>query len=204
MGYYLIPFFLIFTSFKIDVMITITPTIASDFKSISLVIDDDGIGANYSTLDVFMGDDYLVPTPINLDSMVSGLSGPQTITILNTDLLLGADEEIIGLVFFHITNSLSDEKEQYLFNKYYIDLALAKMIITYPPPRYFEDVNTVYLLLNAISIYLATPRYEDALNAYNRVVAMVKDTTEYLSDVDIDPPSAGSGEWINNGTYIQG
>ena len=173
--------------------------ISSDFKSINVTVTT---SCTFDTCSIFLGDDYLVPTPIDFSDEIDGLTGEQSFVITNVGLGLEATDTIKGIVFAHCTNTISEEDESALFNSYYLDLTLAKMIITQSVAKGFEDINTIYLLLKAINIYLTTQRYEDALNAYDRVIAMVQNDSNYLVTEDLDESVAGSGEWIINGNYI--
>lgn len=183
-------------------MITVdTFQLAADFKSISVELTS-SLPENFLTFDVYLGDDYLVPTPIDLSSKVIGNSNP-IFTITLADLGLDATDTIKGLVFMHATTT-SEEKEAALLNLYYVDLTLAKMIITQNAANGFKDIETIYLLCRAIETFLLSGRFEEALNAYDRVIAMVQDNSHYMVTTDLDPNDAGSGEWIKNGTYIIG
>jgi hypothetical protein len=182
-------------------MITITTfSISTDYKSVSLVIDS-GVGNTFTGLEMFLGSDYLVPTPIDLSDKLTS-TRIETLTITNVDLGLEASETIKGIVTMHCTASDNAENTTAIANLYYANLCLANMIIANDVSNGFNDINTIYLLLKAVSIYLTSNRIEDALNAYERIEAMLNNSNHYLVTDDLTPCEAGSGCWIVNGTYI--
>lgn len=181
--------------------ITVTTfQIASDFKSIDLVIDA-GAGNLFTKLEMFVGSDYLTPTPVDLTSLLAGTQ-VETLSITNEDLGLGVEEEIIGLVTAYMEADDTSIKEQTIANLYYINLCLANMITNKEAEVSFDELNTIYLYLKAIPIYITSSKIEQALNAYEKAEAMCEKNPLYLVDDDIDPTTIGSGAWIINGTYI--
>lgn len=182
-------------------MITITTfSISTDYKSISLVIDA-GTGETFADLEMFLGSDYLVPTPIDLSSKLAGTQ-VETLTITNVELGLDATETIKGIVTMHCINSNDDEETAAIANLYYANLCLANMILADDVTNGFNDINTIYLLLKVVSTFLVSGRIENALNAYERIEAMLNNSEQYLVTDDLTPCVAGSGCWIINGTYI--
>jgi hypothetical protein len=182
-------------------MITITTyAISSDYKSISLVIDA-GTGNHFHTLELFLGDAYLDPTPIDLSSILVGTQ-TETLTITNVQLGLDLTETIKGIVTTHVIASDTTEETVALSNLYYANLCLANMIIANDAAGGWNDINTIYMLLKSVPIFIVSDRIEEAINAYDRVVAMMDENENYFVVEDIEPCTSGSGCWIINGTYV--
>jgi hypothetical protein len=182
--------------------VTITTfTIASDFLSLNLVIDA-GTGNHFHKLYMYVGDDYLSDTYVDLSDMLTGAQ-TETLEITNEDLGLAATEELIGIfTVYAVANDDVTSNYKGVANLYYANLCLANMIVNKNSYTTFDELNTIYLLLKAIGIYLPLNKVEQALNAYDKVVAMCERNPSYLVDSDIDACETGSGCWIQNGVYV--
>ena len=182
-----------------------TFAVSSDFKTLDLAIRTDG---TFTLLEIFVGSDYLIPYPIDLTaSVITKNSAVLSITMedlgLNTINQLDPNpiQYLEGIFTVHITDSTTYEITQAISNMYFINLTLANMILTRSVSNGWEDINTIYLLVKAINTFIPANKIEQALNAYERVLAMVENDPSYLVLVDTDV-SSGSGQWIINGTYI--
>jgi hypothetical protein len=184
--------------------ITITTyELATNFESINLTLDA-GTGNTITTLHMFINEGYLTPTPIDLSVMLAGTQ-VETLVITLDDLDLSSKSKIQGIVTFYAVASNSSKATQALVNLYYLQLVLANIIINKEMQQSYQEVATIYFLLKAIDIYInldtTNQKIEQATNAYERVLAMCERNPVYLLDQDTET-SAGSGNWIINGTYI--
>lgn len=181
--------------------VTITTfTIASDFLSLNLVIDA-GTGNHFHNLYMYIGDNYLSDTYVDLSDMLTGAQ-TETLEITNEDLGLTATEELVGIFTIYAVASDNSTNYKGVVNLYYANLCLANMIVNKESYVLFDELNTIYLLLKAIGIYLPLNKVEESLNAYDKIVAICEKNPSYLLDADIDPCETGSGCWIINGVYV--
>ena len=191
-------------------MITITTyELSTDFTSISLVIDA-GAGNTFTTLHAFVDGGYLTQSTtspasfIDLSAMLT-TTRVENLTIHTADLLIEDTTTIKGIITIYAVASNASTAVRALSNMYYIQLVLANMIVNQEVQEGFNEVATIYFLLKAIDSYInldvSNQKIEQALNAYERVLAMCEINPSYLVDTDIET-TAGSGSWIINGTYI--
>jgi hypothetical protein len=169
---------------------------------------DAGTGNTFTTLHIFVDGGYLQQADTDPVSYVD-LSGMLTnvqvedLTIDVSDIFTEGTDTIKGIITMYAVASNNSYINKALSNMYYVQLVLANMIVNKEVQQGFNEISTVYFLLKAIDTYLsANPqKIEQALNAYERVLAMVEQNPTYLMDIDTDI-SAGSGAWIINGNYI--
>ena len=178
---------------------TIDPT----FKFITLKADTE-TAATFSILNIFIGSDYLKPLPVDLSDKLTPAAATLDTTITLAELGLDADGILDGIftVYLEDTTTIPIYIEAAIANLYYVNLCLANMIVANNAVNGWNDLNTIYLLIKAIGIYLPINKIEQALNCYERVVAMMENNPKYLVTTDITPCLVGSGCWIINGTYV--
>jgi hypothetical protein len=179
-------------------------TIASDFKTIILKANTE-TAAVFNLLEIYIGSNYLNSTPIDLTT--SKMPVPLTtldVVITLADLSLDPTAILDGIFTVHLADNTGTpvEIEQGIANLYYINLALANMIIVNNAINGFEDVTCIYFLTKSINIFLPANKIEQALNSYERIIAMLENNPKYLVTEDLTPCATGSGCWIINGTYV--
>lgn len=184
--------------------ITITTyELSSDQTSINLVIDA-GSGNTFNLLYFYKDGDYLTQNYIDLTTKLTH-SRVENLTITLADLLITDSPKIKGIITFYAVATNASTATRALYNFYYIDLCLANMIINKQAQEGFNEISTVYLLEKAAISYLTlditNQLLPQALNAYERMVAMCEKNPTYLAEIDTSITS-GSGEFILNGTYI--
>jgi hypothetical protein len=179
-------------------------TIASDFKTMTLKANTE-TAAVFNLLEIYIGSDYLNLIPVDLTA--AKMPTPLTtldVVITLTDLGLDPDSILNGIFTVHLADNTGTpvEIEQGIANLYYVNLALANMIIVNNAVNGFDDVTCIYFLIKSINIFLPTGKIEQALNSYERILAMLENNPKYLVTEDLTPCVTGSGCWIINGTYI--
>jgi hypothetical protein len=181
-----------------------TYTLSATFESIHLVMDA-GLGNTFTELTAYINDGYL-NNPVDLTDLLQGTQ-VEDLTIDMDDLLIVDDGTgtIKGIITIHAVASDDSTKERALYNLYYINLVLANMIVNKEVQQGFSDISTIYWLIRAIDIYINqdvdNQNITKAVNVYSRLLTMCEKNPSYLVDEDTEI-SAGSGEFIINGTYI--
>jgi len=182
-------------------MIDITKfEVSADFKTLRLEAVPTST-YTFDLLEIFIGSEYLSLTHVPLTDLITD---PSDIAIDITLTNLGLDESGVldGIFTVHLTDTSIAEIEQGIANLYYVNLCLANMIVANNAVNGWNDINTIYLLNKSITTYLTSGKIEQALNAYERIVAMMENNPKYLVTTDVTPCLIGSGCWIINGTYV--
>lgn len=127
------------------------------------------------------------------------------------DFLIDIDDPIFttypkpvfdGLFTLVVKDNTNDTEETVLLNAYYSSLCLANSIITTEDVSDWNELNAVYLYLQATFTFIEQEKLEQAINAYSRVEAICASKgTDYLVD-DVAECGEGTGCWIVNGVYI--
>jgi hypothetical protein len=180
-----------------------TLTLSADMAQITLNMTT--TATQFDRLYAYVNDDYLEEDPIDLSSLLTPSTQTENLVIDITSFGLEVTDTLKGIISFEIEDSANTEVETALVNLYYINLCLANMIVYQDAEEGFDIINTIYLLNEAITTYVSVsnpPKITEALNAYDRVLAMCEQNPAYLVTEDIDPCTNGSGCWIINGTYI--
>jgi len=179
-------------------------TIATDFKTINLTMHTTEVTDRIVTLEVFIGTNYLSSIAVDLTSKLLQDTNIETLVITLTDLGLDPTTILDGIFTIHVIDNATtpNDIEAAIANLYYTTLCLANMVIINSVLTTWNDINTLYLLLKSINIFLPVNKIEQALNCYERVIAMMENNPSYLVTTDLTPCTTGSGCWIINGTYV--
>lgn len=179
--------------------LTIDPT----FKFITLKAAT-GTQKTLKVLYVYIGSDYLSENPIDLSSKLSPPATTLDTTITLTDLGLDPTGTLQGIYTIYLEDSTTVPLtiEQGVANLYYVNLCLANMIVLNNAANGFNEISTIYFLIQALNLNLDANIIEEALNCYERILAMIEKNPKYLVTEDITPAETGSGDWIIDGTYV--
>lgn len=182
-------------------MITIQEfSIASDFKTMTLKMSTDEV--TIDELYIYVGSDYLKPLPIDLSNKLTA-SASEDLTIILEDIGLILPTDVFdGIYTIYAVDDTAAYKEAAVANLYYVNLCLANMVILNNAVGGWNDINTIYMLILSIGIFIPAGKIEQALNSYERIIAMMENNPSYLIEADITPCKIGSGCWIINGTYV--
>lgn len=168
---------------------------------------DTGAGNICTDLKLYIGENYLTSEYVDLTTYV-GSSNITDITLDITDpLLVGKYTKPVfdGIFTIVITSNEggSTVTERALINAYYTYICMANKVLAVNNSDKFDELNLLYLFLEASITYITTDMVSLALNVYTKAEAIcVAAGPDYLK-TDIAECGEGVGCWIVNGVYVK-
>jgi len=157
---------------------------------------------------------YLSKTPIDVSAYIGVISGDTYNAAIPIEALISAespacgyDKPIFDGVFaVHVETNIGgaiDEAEKSITNLYYASLCFSHSVLAIDTPDKLNEVNLMYLLMNAVINYIALDMTEQALEAYAKVVALCESAPAEFYETDVAACGIGLGCWIVNGVYVK-
>lgn len=180
-------------------------TLDDTFTELTLDVDM-AIGHQCTGLKLYIGDTYLTDTFADLTSYVPATehfllyfnpTTPEIAALYTKDIFDGA---------FTIVIETSEGEEfitgRTLINMYYANLCLANKVIAIDNEKKQNEAFMMFFYMQAAITYVTAGLTEQALGAYDRVEAIVKNSPDEFMQTDIAPCGQGTGCWIINGVYV--
>jgi len=195
--------------------------LSQDFKTIHVAFEVDASSSQDSVgLKIYIGDLYLSKEGVDIVDPTSFdfSSFPQVLVTVPITLVSdyygdvipnngGYDKDIFDGVF--IVEPYAEESalpvitEKSITNLYYTSMVLCHKVIALNSPDKLNEVNLLYLLMDATNRYSIANQIELCLGAYDRVLAICESEPQEFYDTDVSSSGEGVGNWIINGIYTK-
>jgi len=164
-------------------------------------------GSVCSSLKLYIGSDYLSETKFIDLTALAGSTESISIELSIDDPLLTPyyNKEVFDGVFTIVVESdaaTDNIAEAILLNAFYSSICIANMVIAHDDVDEWNELNMVYLLLQAAITYAQTELIEQAVGAYEKVEAICKAKGDTFLNTNISECGQGLGCWIVNGVYV--
>lgn len=110
---------------------------------------------------------------------------------------------IFTVVPHAMVGSEEEKTEGGIANIYYNSMALCHKVIQLDSVEKMNEVNLLYLLIEATNMYMNASQIEQGIGAYSRVNAICESYPQEFFDTDISPDGEGVGSWVINGVYTK-
>jgi len=111
-----------------------------------------------------------------------------------------------GVFSVHIETYIGselDEIDKPITNLYYTSLCFSHAVLAIDNPDKLNEVNLMFLLMNAVTNYTTLEYTEQALEAYAKVVSLCESEPKEYYQTDIAACGQGLGCWIVDGVYVK-
>lgn len=179
--------------------------LSEDFTEMTATINIP-VGRSITKLYLYIGDDYLNENPVILDAYIQ--PGPTFIYKFSTstpEIKAVYTKPVFDGPFTIVVET--DEGPEFitgrtLINVYYATICLANKVLALNDEKKMNEVFMLHLYIKAAITYVTAGQTEQALGAWDRINAIVKNSGEEFLDIDVLPCGQGTGCWIVNGVYV--
>jgi len=159
-------------------------------------------GSTTDSLKLYIGEAYLSDDFIDLTHLASGENVHIELDVTDPLLTPKYSKEVFDGIFAISIATDVEIEEGVLLNAFYSSICFANMVIAHDTLDKWNEVNMLYMLLQAAITYIAIPQIEQAISAYSKVEAICNNKSKAYLETDISACGQGLGCWIVNGVYI--
>jgi len=159
-------------------------------------------GDSTDSLKLYIGDGYLSQEFIDLTHLAVGENVHIELDITAPELIDYPKTVFDGIFTITIESVNTDTAEAILLNAFYTTICFANMVIAHDSLDDWNDLNMLYMLLQAALTYASVPQIEQAIGAYSKVEAICKSKPSEFLNTEISACGQGLGCWIVDGVYI--
>jgi len=164
------------------------------------------LGETIEHLYLYIGTDYLSESPVILDNYIQpvetytyefSVDTPEIKAVYNKKVFDGPFTIVV-----ETSEGVNFITGRTLINMYYATICMANKTLALNNEKKMNELFMLFLYIQAAITYVTAGQTEQALGAWDRVDAIVKNSGSTGLNVDVLPCGQGTGCWIVNGVYV--